>query len=173
MLGLVAAPALAAAVPACAQAPIRAPGTASTTATDLRLRTVVIDATRVAALGNPGGADRLAVVLAREMRKVFADLMAPHAADGATLVARISSLYFVPFAGGRDYGGSNSSGSGSDSLDGVGIVTSGGRALSQTPILAILDPGYSGAWYLPNIDELRLDSISYQFAWWLRREMGV
>ena len=139
----------------------------------LRLRTVVVDASRVAALGDPSGADRLAHVLARQICAVFGDLMAPGDAGGATLVARMSSLYLTSYAGSRDYGGRHSSGSGNDSLEGVGLVTSGGRRLSETPILAVLDPGYSGPWYLPDIDDRRVDSISHQFAWWLRREMGV
>ena len=165
LLALAATPALAAAFPAFAQVPGASP------AAGLRIRSVVVDATRVAALGNPDGADRLAVVLARQMRKVFADLIVPNATD-ATLVARISSLYLVSYAGSGTFG-RRGSGGGDDSLEGVGIVTAGGRAVSQTSVLAVLDPGYSGPWYLPDIDERRLESIAYQFAWWLRREMGV
>jgi hypothetical protein len=45
--------------------------------------------------------------------------------------------------------------------------------LSETPVLTTLPPSYSGAWYDPNIDRRRVSSLSYQFAYWLRREMGI
>lgn len=139
----------------------------------LRFRTIAVDTARVAALGNSTGADLVAQALARNLRAVFADLMAPRDAGGATLVARVSSLYLSAYAGNRDYGGRHGTGAANDDLEGVGIVTAGGRVLAEVPILSVLSPGYSGAWYLPDIDVRRIDSISHHFAWWLRREMGV
>lgn len=139
----------------------------------LRFRTIAVDTARVAALGNGTGADLVAQALGRNLRTVFADLMAPRDAGGATLVARVSSLYLSSYAGNRDYGGRHGTGAANDDLEGVGIVTSGGRVLAEVPILSVLNPGYSGAWYLPDIDRRRIESISHHFAWWLRREMGV
>ena len=90
-----------------------------------------------------------------------------HRGDRALLV-RVRSLYLVAWAGGR----SGSTGDGPDNIDGVGIVTSGGRVVSETPVYTTLDPSYSGAWYLPDIEQRRVASICYQLAYWLHREMG-
>ena len=89
---------------------------------------------------------------------------------GTTLLVRVTSLYLPPWAGGRRGG---NGGDGPDSMEGVATVTAGGRVLSRTPLLATLDPSYSGAWFDPDIDRRRVSSISYQFAYWLRREMGI
>ncbi len=131
--------------------------------------TVAADTTRIARLGNPVGAALLARGLERELRVVFADRMAA-GGRGAALLVRVNSLYLGFYTGGRSGG---TQGVGPDNVDGVGIVTAGGRLLSQTPIYTTLDPGYSGAWYLPDIDRRRIDSISHQLAYWLRREMGI
>ena len=138
----------------------------------LRFRNVVVDASRLARLGNEAGAALVTQVLTRELQEVFADLMAPHGAAGATLVAKISSIYLSSYTGSRAYNG-RSGGGGDDNLEGVGIVSSGGQVLAQVPILSVLTPSYSGAWYQPDIDERRTASICHHFAWWLRREMGV
>lgn len=138
----------------------------------IRFRAVGVDASRLARLGNVAGADVVTQVLTRQLRSVFADLMAPRGAAGATLEARISSLYLADYAGTRSYNG-RSGGGNNDDLEGVGIVSSGGQVLAQVPILSVLDAGYSGAWYQPGIDAKRVDAICHHFAWWLRREMGV
>jgi outer membrane receptor protein involved in Fe transport len=138
----------------------------------LRLRRIAVDTSRVAAIGSPAAADLLARDLTRHLRQVFGDLMAPKDAGDAVLLARISSLYLTSFVGGRAHG-RRGEGSGNDSLDGVGILSRGSGVLSETPVLSVLDPAYSGAWYLPDIDERRIDAIARHFAYWLRREMGV
>lgn len=136
---------------------------------DLRFGAVAVDTSRIARLGNAVGADLLARDLERQLRVVFADRMAG-GGRGAALLARVNSLYLSLYTGGRSGSGQ---GLGPDNIEGVGLVTSGGRVLSQTPLYTTLDPSYSGAWYLPDIDRRRIDSISYQFAYWLRREMGI
>lgn len=138
----------------------------------LRFRSVAVDASRLARLGNLAGAEAVTAALTRELGAVFADLMAPRGTAGAALVARISSLYLADFVGTRSYSGRDGGGN-NDDLEGVGIVSSGGRTLAEVPILSVLDASYSGAWYQPDIDEKRVASICHHFAWWLRREMGV
>ncbi|RYC33972.1 hypothetical protein D3273_01610 [Lichenibacterium minor] len=135
----------------------------------LRFGTVSADTSRIARLGNPVGAQILQRDLDRQLRVVFADLMGG-GSRGAALLVRVNSLYLGLYTGGRAGSGQ---GIGPDNIDGVGLVSSGGRVLSQTPIYTTLDPSYSGAWYLPDIDRRRIDSISYQLAYWLRREMGI
>ncbi len=141
-------------------------------AAGLRLRSIAIDTSRLAALGNPVGADAVRQALGRDLRQVFGDLIASRGANGATLLVRISSLSLSSYVGTRSFGRRNG-GNNMDYLEGVGIVSTDGRTVSETPILSALDAGYSGAWYLPNIDEMRVASISYHFVYWLRREMGV
>ncbi len=136
----------------------------------LRIGTVLVDTDRVARLGNPDGAELLDRDLTRQLRDVFGDRYAPRGAGGATLAVRITSLYLPPWGGGQRGG---NGGEGPDSIEGVGTVTAGGRALSETPVLATLSPSYSGPWYDPDIDRRRAASLSYQFAYWLRREMGI
>jgi hypothetical protein len=138
----------------------------------LRFHDVVVDASRLARLGNEAGAAAVTRDLTHQLHQVFADLMVPHGTGGATLVAKISSLYLADYTGSRAYNGRNGGG-GNDNLDGVGIVSSGGQVLAEVPILSVLTPSYSGAWYLPDIDQRRVVSICHHFAWWLRREMGV
>lgn len=139
----------------------------------LRFRDVAVDTSRLARLGDPAAADLVATDLTRSLREVFADLLAPsRAAGGATLSARISSLFLADYAGTRSYNGRDGGGN-NDDLEGVGIVSSGGRVLAEVPILSVLDAGYSGAWYEPDIDARRVASICHHFAYWLRREMGV
>ncbi|WP_237476602.1 hypothetical protein [Lichenibacterium dinghuense] len=135
----------------------------------LRIARVAVD-TSALRTAFAGDADLLAHDLQGDLRHVFADLMVGAGDRGVTLLARIHSLYLPPWAGGRRGG---NGGEGPDNIEGVGIVASGSRVLSETPLYTTLDPGYSGAWYTPDITERRIASISYQFAYWLRREMGV
>ena len=136
----------------------------------LRIGAVLIDTDRIARLGNPDGAELLERDLSRQVHAVFGDRLASRGAGGATLAVRITSLYLPPWAGGRRGG---NGGEGPDSIEGVGSVTLGGRTLSETPVLATLPPSYSGTWHDPDIDRRRAASISHQFAYWLRREMGI
>ena len=177
-LGLLASAAAGAALPLGLVAPAAAQlGPAPFAPTEalpagIRFRAIGVDASRLARLGNVAGADTVTRVLTHQLQGVFADLMAPRGAAGATLVARISSIYLASYVGTRSYSGRDGGGN-NDNLDGVGIVSSGGHVLAQVPILSVLDAGYSGAWYQAGIDARRLESICYHFAWWLRREMGV
>ena len=138
----------------------------------LRFRTIAIDTSRLAALGDPQTADVVQRLLAAELRQTFGDLMAPGDRTAPTLVVRIRSISLSDYVGSRSYGGRSGT-KNVDYLEGAGIVTSGGHVVSETPVLSALDAGYSGPWYLPGIDERRVASITQHFAYWLRREMGV
>ncbi len=159
--------------PTAAQVPGAAPfGGAVSLPAGLRFREVAVDASRLARLGNEAGAVMVTGVLTRQLHEVFADLIVPRGAGGATVLAKISSIYLTSYTGSRAYNGRDGGG-GNDNLEGVGIVSSGGQVLAQVPILSVLSATYSGAWYQPDIDERRVASICHHFAWWLRREMGV
>ena len=137
----------------------------------LRFRAVVVDTSRLAALGNPTVAELIGQELGSQARQTFADRLTPGDARAPTLVIRIDSISLASYAG--DSYRAPAGSADTDYLEGAGLVSSGGRVLSATPILSALDAGYSGAWYQPDIDRRRIASISHHFAYWLRREMGI
>ncbi len=168
--GAGAALSLAGAVPAAAQLAPAPFGGAAGLPAGLRFGRIEVDTSRLLRLGDVAGSEVVTRVLTRQLQEVFADLAAPR--GGATLVARISSIYLASYVGSRAYNGRDGGG-GNDNLEGVGIVSSGGQVLAEVPVLSVLSASYSGAWYQPDIDERRVLSICHHFAWWLRREMGV
>ena len=107
--------------------------------------------------------------LTAQLRNVFADRLAPGDARAPDLVARITHFYMTSYAGGEPVDAIGPQ----DSIEGDGLVVSGGRQLSSTHVLTSLRPSFSGAFYTQGIDQRRADSIAYQFAYWLRREMNV
>ena len=137
-----------------------------------RFRTIAIDTSRLAALGDPQMADVVQRLLSPELRSSFGDLMVPGDRTAPTLVVRIRSISLSDYVGSRSYGGRSGT-KNVDYLEGAGVVTLNGHVVSETPVLSALDAGYSGPWYLPGIDERRVSAITQHFAYWLRREMGV
>jgi hypothetical protein len=136
----------------------------------LRFRTVVVDTSRLEALGSASTAALVKRSLGAEARTIFADRLAPGDARAPSLLIRIDSISLASYAG--DYPAFSGMGN-TDYLEGAGIVSSGGHVISTTPVLSALDASYSGAWYQPDIDERRVVSLSHHFAYWLRRQMGL
>lgn len=134
-----------------------------------RFRRVVVDASPLLRYGGAGSVRALQGPLTARMRQIFADRLAPGDPRAPDLVARITHFYLTPYGGSEavDAIGPN------DSIEGDGIVVSGGREVSSTHVLTSLRPSFSGAYYTQGIDERRADSIAYQFAYWLRREMNI
>lgn len=134
-----------------------------------QFRSVAVDVTTLLDRGGGASARALGGVMLAQMRKHFADRVTGNGRD-PLLTARVTSLYFQIYSGAdlRDLGfGSN------DNISGDGIVSAGGRVLSSTHVLTELSPSYSGAYYTQGIDDARLTNISFQFVYWLRREMGL
>lgn len=132
----------------------------------VRFRSVAVDLGPVLARGGGNPARELGQFLLGEMRAAFADRLGR---GGPLLTARVSSMSFTIYSG-RD---TDFAFGGNDSIEGDGIVSSGGRVLSSTHVLTELPPSYSGAYYTEDIDRIRVRSIAHQFAYWLRREMQV
>lgn len=156
---------------AWAMAPLSRASAEQAPGADLRFGVITVDTSPLARKGLSAAAtaaihEQLALALAQ----VFADRMAPRQSP-ATLVARIDSFSLASYAG--DDVGAFGGPTDTDYLEGAGLVVSGGRVLSTTPILSALAASYSGAWYLPDIDARRIASITHHFAYWLRREMGL
>ena len=133
-----------------------------------RFRGVEVDVSPLDRFGGGGARNLLAPALLAEMRKVFAPQIAADDRAAPVVVARITSLYMAPYDGAQTY----DSFGGNDNIEGDGLVTARGQVLSSTHILTELPPTYSGSIVTENLDLIRYQSIAYQFAWWLHREMG-
>ena len=126
--------------------------------------------TRPLAVGGGGASAALIQrFLPGKMQSVFEDLTRPGDRRAPTLVARIDILFLSSLRDSPAFGFASSS---MDSLVGAGVVL-GASGPSVTPLRVTLPASYSGASYLPDIDARRIDSLCYQFAYWLRREMNL
>ena len=132
-------------------------------------RAVGVDVSPLDRYGGGGARNLLQPALEAEMRSVFADILQPGNRTAPVVTARITELYMSFYDGQQ----TTDAFGGNDNIEGDGIVSISGRVLSTTHILTELPPTYSGALVTPNLDLIRYQSIAHQFAWWLRREMGV
>ena len=136
-----------------------------------RFHAVAVDARPLAAVGGGASAALIQRLLPAKLSEAFADLLIAGDARAPTLLARIDRIYLSSYADAPSPGfGSLGS---MDSLEGAGIVLAGRQPVSTTPLRVTLPAGYSGAYYLPDIDARRIDSLCVQFASWLRREMNL
>lgn len=136
-----------------------------------RFRSVRVDVQPLVAIGGGAPAEVVARALPREMASMFANLLAPNDAGAPTLVARIDRIYLASYA---DAPGEGLDAFGNmDSMEGAGLVVAGRRTVATTPLRVTLPAGYSGAYYLPDIDVRRITSLCESFASWLRREMNL
>lgn len=129
---------------------------------------VAVDVGPLVALGDGGARLYLQPALLEAMREVFADRITG-GRGGPILTARITSIYLAPYDGQQ----TTDAFGGNDNIEGDGIVSSRGQVLSTTHILTELPPTYSGALVTQSLDQIRYRSIAHQFAYWLRREMGI
>ncbi len=65
----------------------------------LRFRAVVVDTSRLAALGNPTTAELIGQELGGQARQIFADRLAPGDPRAPTLVIRIHTISLSSYAG--------------------------------------------------------------------------
>lgn len=139
-------------------------------AAGLRFRAVKVDVQPLIAVGGRGAAELIARVLPGLLAASFADALAPADPQAPVLIARIDRIYLpsysdLPSVGFSSFGSI-------DSLEGVGVTVSGRQTLSTTPLRVTLPAGYSGVYYLPDIDQRRITSLCESFASWLRREIA-
>jgi hypothetical protein len=85
---------------------------------------------------------------------------------GATLEVVVTGIHMTSFAGGA-------TGSiGNDALESEARLIGPNGVLARYPVRAILSPGAGGAWYLPDIDQRRIDALVEANAQWIRRYLG-
>lgn len=128
------------------------------------------DAAPLASRGAGAPAAATARIMPEKLHIVFGDLLAPGARGLPALVARIDTLSLI---GSADTRPGTLYAMQQDTMSGAGVVMAGQAVTSTTPLHVNLPPGFSGTWYLPDIDIRRIDSLCYQFAYWLRREMQI
>jgi hypothetical protein len=143
-----------------------------------RYSSITVDTAPLAAYGAPGAAAFLRRALESDLRQTFADkLGAPR--SGPRLVVRMTSITLSSnvFNGAiATRRGSRLRGTGdlpeADYLEGEALVVGrNGAILSRTPMLARLDANSGGVWNAPDNEARRLKALSYQYAWWLRRQV--
>lgn len=150
-----------------ASAPAFAEGTANVT----RLSGLRVDVDPLLAIGGRGSAQVVARVLPGKLATEFADHLATGDRRAPVLVARVDRLSLSAYADAQSVG--FSAFGTMDSMEGAGVILAGRQTLSTTPLRVTLPAGYSGAYYLPDIDERRIVSLCESFASWLRREMNL
>jgi hypothetical protein len=154
---------------ALASALLPGPATAQPVAA---FRAVRVDASAIAALGRPGFARTVEALVQPRANEVFADRLAPGQRGAPVLVLRIDSISMPGYAGLSRRRGPGHFDEQNDTLEGEGlVVAANGAVLQRVPILSALSPGYSGAYYLDDIDARRVSNIGWHFASWVKRRL--
>jgi hypothetical protein len=124
---------------------------------------ISVDASRIATDDGAFVARHLSRFLRTDLQRSFGDLLTRNR-NAPSLVVRLTGLKTPPLP---------NSGDTSDYMQGEALVVSpGGHVLARHPMQAALNAGYSGAWYQPGNERLRLRNLSRSYAYWLRREVG-
>ncbi|MFC0219635.1 hypothetical protein FHS82_002044 [Pseudochelatococcus lubricantis] len=135
----------------------------------LRLRSVTVDTAPLRALGLTPWANLVQASMQPELDRLFAGRLVPRDKGADRLVARVDSVSLSSWSGGGGGGRWYSGGGDSDYMDGYAVVIGpDGRERARYHILLALPSSFSGAWYLPDIDNRRIIGLSRTFARWVR-----
>jgi hypothetical protein len=89
---------------------------------------------------------------------------------GPLLFVKVNGIFMPSYAGGGGGGRFGDGGSSNDSFDSVAsLIGPDNRVIATYPILSSLSSGYSGAWYLPDIDQRRVNALIQNNAAWIKR----
>jgi len=135
-----------------------------------RFRDLRIDASPMAAKGVPNWAARVAHAVAPAARRQFADLIDPRDRKAPVLTLEIDAVNFAIYTGGMNINpfGSYGTDNATDWIDGWVVV-----GAERRHVLTSAPAGQSGPWYLPDIDQRRLDHLAEVFAYWARHEFAA
>ncbi len=99
------------------------------------------------------------------LERALASLRGP-GRSGATLEVVVTGIHMTSFAGGA-------TGSiGNDALESEARLIGANGVVARYPVRAILSAGAGGAWYLPDVDQRRIDALVEANAQWIRRYLG-
>ena len=134
--------------------------TVGQTAPPVAIGTLRVDTGPLAAKGQSATAAEIKPMLERELASL-------RSARGATLQVTVSGLYLTSYAGGQ------AATLGNDTLESEAVlIGADGREIARYPIMSIMAPSFSGAWYLPDISQRRIDALVANNAQWIRRAVG-
>ena len=137
-------------------------------AATLRYATITVDVSALQAKGLADWASVIQQATTAQLAKDFADRRTT-AKSGATLQVVITGVTLTSFVGGDGGDLPMDGGSSNDYLEGDAfVISSTGETLAKQHILLALPAEEAGAWYLPNIDQMRLISLSQNFARWVK-----
>ena len=101
------------------------------------------------------------------LERELASLRSAGGGRGATLQVTVTGLYLTSYAGGA------AATLGNDTLESVAVLVGpDGREIARYPIMSIMAPSFSGAWYLPDINQRRIEALVANNAQWIRRAVG-
>jgi len=135
----------------------------------LRFRDIRVDVSPLRASAGDPTAEWVEQALPGYLAKALAGYVSPGGRDGATLVARVDTVYL-----GRTTGGTGPGGGSIDAIEGA-LIVRGPRGAAATPLRAItsyqpsavdqalVEEGYHG----------RVAALAEAFAGWAPRELGV
>ncbi len=136
--------------------------TAVQTASPVAIGAIRVDTGPLAAKGQSATAAAIRPMLERELASLRSA-----ARHSATLHVTVTGLYLTSYAGGQ------SATLGNDTLESEAVlVGTDGRELARYPVMSIMAPSFSGAWYLPDINQRRIDALVANNAQWIRRALG-
>lgn len=128
-----------------------------------------VDVSRLAAQG--WGSNALAIKLGLERELAAALGPALRRGAGPTLAVTVRGVFLNSYAGsggGGRFGGGG--GNTSDSFDSeVSLIGRGNRVISTYPVLSTVSASSAGPWYLPDIDQRRIDGLIRHNAAWIKR----
>ncbi|CAH1665340.1 MAG: hypothetical protein KF735_02015 [Chelatococcus sp.] len=137
-------------------------------AATLQYSAISVDVSPLQAKGLTDWAAIIQQATAAQLTKEFADRRTT-SKTGATLQVIITGVTLTSFVGGDGGDLPMDGGSSTDYLEGDAfVISSTGETLAKQHILLALPSDGAGAWYLPNIDQLRLVYLSTNFARWVK-----
>jgi hypothetical protein len=127
-----------------------------------------VDVSRLQAQG--WGSNALSIKIGLE--QALAAALAGHIRQGAgpTLNVTVRGVFLNSYAGsdGGRWGGGG--GGSSDSFDSEAtLIARGNRVISTWPVLSTVPASSAGPWYLPDIDQRRMDGLIRHNAGWIKR----
>jgi hypothetical protein len=141
-------------------------GAGSASAQVSTIGAIRVDVSRLQAQG--WGSNALSIKIGLE--QALAAALAGHIRQGAgpTLNVAVRGVFLNSYAG--NDGGRWSGGSTSDSFDSEAtLIARGNRVISTWPVLSTVPASSAGPWYLPDIDQRRMDGLIRHNAGWIKR----